>query len=126
MALLNKDNINAIVSTAHLLTMNVSTLEYNIRNKRVSHTVRSIIQCSQRVLKLVGYAQSDNNFSKHLKQALDKAYDPKGGSMAVEIYDDNTIFIRGSFDIEELRKRIMTVPLNEDTKPIETEYVNGK
>lgn len=101
------------------------TLMDHVGAKRVTHTIRSVIRLCITLNEMVRTVQADNSFNKLLDRALTKAYDQAGGSMELRFYpEDDTVFIRGSFKLAELRQRLMTVPQEEDTV-IEGDYNVG-
>lgn len=118
---LNKINIKDMRPVVLLHQARADTLTDHVGNGRVTHTIRSVIRLCITLNEMVRRVQADTSYNKLIKRAFDKAYDPKGGSMDVQIYEDDTIFIRGSFQLSVLRERLLTVPQESDTV-IEGDY----
>jgi hypothetical protein len=113
---LNKVNIKDMRPVVLLHQARADTLIDHVGNGRVTHTIRSVIRLCITLNEMVRRVQADTSYNKLFARAFEKAHDPKGGSMDVRYYpEDDTIFIRGSFRMSELRERLLTVPQESDT-----------
>lgn len=120
--MVTRDNIKELRPVVLLHQARADTLVDHVGQNRVTHTVRSVIRLVITLSQMVRIVQADTSYNKLFIRALDKAIDLKGGSYDIKHYpEDDTIFIRGSFRMSDLRLRLMTVPQEEDTV-IEGEY----
>lgn len=111
-----------IQHSAHRLEQQAAVLEYHRRNKRVTHTIKAILECAKHLRTLMLSAQTGNQFVASLRYAFEVAYDARGGGMQFTPADDGTIFIHGAFDAEKLRRYVLALPT---AQTIETEHVDG-
>lgn len=122
---LTRENIKTMRRDALMHQARSDTLVDHIGNNRVTHTIRSVIRLCITLNHMVRTVQADTSYNKLFVRAFDKAVDLKGGSYEIRHYpEDDTIFIRGSFRMSDLRERLLTVPQEADTV-IEGEY-NGQ
>lgn len=123
--MINRDNIKTLRPVALLHQARADTLVDHVGQSRVTHTIRSVIRLCTTLNQLVRTVQADTSFNKLFVRAFEMAHDVKGGSFEIRHYpEDDTVFIRGSFRLSDLRERLITVPQESDTV-IEGEY-HGK
>lgn len=100
---------------ADTLERRSSFLAYFIKKypSRLSQTTAAVIRCILSVADLAYRTQTPKNFTKMFVKALEDSEDKPHTSIScanIAVYEDGTIWIEGSFDLEELRKRLITVP----------------
>lgn len=103
-----------IITQADTLERRASILAYH-SHRRVSHTqsqriTAAVIRCVLSVADLCKRIQSKPNFTRMLTQAFHHSHDRLGGSYEIQVNDDGTVWIEGSFNIDQLRNYLVTVP----------------
>lgn len=108
--MLNKETISDLAADACRLYRVTSILAYHIVSKRVSHTSKTLAQLLMPLARIVNRVQTPKSYAGLLAQSFEQSVDRLGGSHEVEIYADGTIWVHGSFKLDELRKYLLTVP----------------
>lgn len=108
--MINRDNISDLAADACRLCQGTSILGYHIVSKRVTHTSKTLTRLIAPLARMVHAIQTTKSFGSYFKQAFDMSVDHRGGSYEIRLDDDGSIWIRGSFKLDELRKHLVTVP----------------
>lgn len=108
--MINRETISDLSADACRLYNAVSILAYHIVSRRVTHTSKTLGRLLMPMARIVNQVQSLKSFADLIKQSFERSVDRHGGSHEIELYPDGTIWVHGSFRLEELRKHLVTVP----------------
>lgn len=101
------------LDTADTLERRASILKHYIKT-RVSHTANvaaGVIRCILSVSELAREYQSEHNFAVMIANAFRSSVElGSKTSSEVQLYNDGTIWIEGSFELAQLRKYLLTIP----------------
>lgn len=120
--MIDKETITTLADDACQLYRTASILAYHIVSKRVTHTSRTLSRLLMPLARMIYSVQTRKSFGGLLKQTFEQAVDRRGGSWEIQLADDGTIWIHGSFTLDELRKYLLTVPQHPEIK---TERTDG-
>lgn len=99
----SKDLIG-LLKDAETLKTRAANLYHNIKLKRVSHTLKSVIALARGLTKLHNATEDSTKFLKDLSYAL---YQSQSGPTEIEVHPGRKVFIQGTFDLEELRTYLL-------------------